>query len=444
MQAWKKAGLTKEQAEILRVFPGLLDLSPAQRLAIYRDDHSLLHGEAKRMRRQERYLDGFFRRRELLDYPPSKLRDNELVHLHDFYVGKLRDISRKTAPMFGRGSFESNEDRFRMSIADVENVYSFLAKSAPEEVKVGRSWIPVRERLKLADEVRVEDPLELLRLAKDRDRMVSHQARCRLILAETCFTSRMDGYAPDELETFAEDLRGFMDRAFFAEPEGERVHIVAELDPHDDYVCKRHHVVVDGEPVPESRPDLFVMSAYRRTVPRRRKPGAPPIHIYFFLRHKQRMLLKQLDKGIIFPQTVGIGDSVAMMFVVEREDLSKLVAEVREVVVPCPGMIADLNSSIGHRLGSERLDPKNKRSSRLYEALKYGARIEDRMVEVQFLPLAAWINSLAARSDVNHAWYKMKRHLSSAYPTLYPTTWSGVPWHDASLRRQCIRHAIGA
>ncbi|MCK9361493.1 hypothetical protein M0Q28_04695 [Patescibacteria group bacterium] len=442
MTTYKKAGLTAEQYKIADVFPGLLDLDRPQAKLMYKDEHSLFRGEAKRKRRQERHLNSFFRRRQLLDYSPGVLRDNELVHFHDFYVGRLRDVSRRSFPMYGKGTYEQNEDRFRRSVADVESVYAYLRKLAPEEVLVGRRYVRIHEHLKLVDDVRTEDPLELLRLAKLRDRMVSHQARCRLILAQTCFSARMDGYAPDELRTYEEDLRGAMDRAFFADPEGEPVHIVAELDPNDHYVCKRHHVVEVGQPVPEPRDDLFVMQVYRRAVPRRRKPGAPPIHIYFFLRHKQRMLLKQLDKGIIFPQTVGIGDSVAMMFVVEREDLSKLVSEVQEVVVPNPGMVADLNSSIGHRLGSERLDPRNRRSSKLYEAMKYGARIEDRMVEVQFLPMAAWINSLAARSDVNHAWYKMKRYAASAYPTLFPETWSGIPWRSRALQNRCIAHSI--
>ncbi|MCC6563610.1 hypothetical protein IT087_01830 [Candidatus Uhrbacteria bacterium] len=442
MTAYKKAGLTAEQRKIADAFPGLLDLEPSQVRILFEDEHSLFRGEAKRRRRQERHLDGFFHRRELLGYSPSRLRDNELVHFHDFYVGRLRDPYRKTAPMYGKGSYEQNADRWRASIADVENVYSYLIKLAPEEVRLGHRSVRVRELLRLADDVRTEDPLELLRLTKVSDRMVRHPARCRLILAQICFNARMDGYAPDELQAFEEDLRGFMDRAFFEEPEGDPVHIVAELDPNDHYVCKRHHVVESGQPVPEPRDDVFVMQVFRRRVPRRRKPDAPPVCIYYFLRHKQRMLLKQLDKGIPFPQTLGIGDAVAMMFVVEREDLGKLVSEVQEVVVPDPGQVADLNSSIGHRLGSERLDPRNRRSSKLYEAMKYGARIEDRMVEVQFLPLAAWINSLAARSDVNHAWYKMKRYAASAYPTLFPTSWSGVPWHSPALRRRLIAHSI--
>lgn len=442
MTAYELAGLTPEQKKIANVFPGLLDLDYSQIRAIYGDDHSLLHGEAKRRRRQQRHLDAFYRRRALLDYSPSQLRENELVHFHDFYVGKLRDTSRRTAPMYGRGSYEQNEDRFRRSVADVEHAYSFLRKTAPEEVRINDKTVRIRERLTLVDDVRTDDPLELIRLTRSPDRVVRHQARCRLILAQACFSARMDGYAPDELQVFEQDLREFMDRAFFAEPEGEPVHIVAELDPKDHYVCKRHRVVEQGGDVPEPRDDLFVMSVLRRSVPRRRKPGAAPIHIYFFLRHKQRMLLKQLDKGIIFPQTVGIGDSVAMMFVVEREDLTKLMAEVREVIVPCPGMVADSSSSIGHRLGSERLDLKNLRSSKLYEALKYGTRIEDRMVEVQFLPMAAWINSLAARSDVNHDAYKMKRYVASAYPTLFPQSWSGIPWGEPELQQQCHDFSI--
>jgi len=445
VKAWKKAGLSKEQAEIVKSHPGLLDLSLSQAVTMYRDDHSLFHGEAKRMRCQERYLAKKAQKWEPMGYSAARLHENKLFALHDFFVGDVRDVDRETISMY-RGTpndYERNLGMYLRSIQDVEQVYVHLKSLAPEEVRVNRRWIPLRKRLMLSEEVRINDPLELLRLTRSKDRRIAHQARCRLILTQACFGARRDGYAPDELETLEKDFRDFIDRRFFEEPEGQHVHVVAELDPHDNYVCKTYQVIEDGQPLPDKAPHRFFLEAERRTVPRRRKPGAAPLQIFFFLRHKQRMLLKMMDKNIVFPQLAGIGDPLAMMFVVEREDLSRLVAEVREVLVPNPGMVAESTSSIGHRLGSELTDRRNRRSSNLYEAMKYVSRMQDRMVEVQFLPMAAWINALAARSDVNHGWYKMKRYLASAYPTLYPTTWSGIPWSDAALKRQCINYTIG-
>lgn len=445
MTAWKKAGLTREQSQIAKLSPGLLDLDLRQVHLLNEDDHSLFHGEAKRLRRLERFLREQEARLETMPYAPAVRHASMLQRFHDFYVGDIGSPARQTMPMY-RGnpaSFEDNAQTFRAAIRDVEHLYAHLTKLLPEEIVLKRKPVALRHRTRIDDDVRTDDPVELLRLSKSGDRRIRHQARSRLVLAQTCFEARRDGYAPEALRQFEVSIGEFLGRHFFADQEGEPVHIVAELDPDDRYLCKSYVVIEDGEPVPEATPTRFVMPALRQTVPRRRGKSGRPLQIFFFIRHKRRMPLKLLDRKIRFTDLIGIGDPIAMMFVVERDDLRRLVSEVREIIVPCPGMVADMNSSIGHRLGSERLDPRNKRSSRLYEAMKYVARMQDGMAELQFLPMAAWINALAAHSDVNHAWYKMKRYLASAYPTFFPTTWSGIPWSDRALKRQCIRHAIG-
>jgi hypothetical protein len=438
--------LTREQHAISQTYPGLLDLSPRQAAAMYGDDHSLFHGEVKRMRRLERYLKEFVGKRERMGYTAQQMHDDTLMAFHDFFVNDVKRPNCVTMPMYEGGprDFESNRNDFVRSIRDVENIYRHLVKLLPKQLNVHGEWIETVRALEIDPDVRIEDPLELLRLARHGDRRIRHQARSRLVLAQACFGARRDGYAPDQLAKAEEDLRAFVGRALFTDPEGEPMHVVAELDPHDHYMCRKvEFLPQNGDPAPEAGPSRFVMQAYRQSVPRRRKPGSDPIRIFHFIRHKERMMLKMLDKKVVFPKITGIGDPLAMMFVVDHDDLSRLVSEVREILVPCPGMVADMNSSIGWRKGAERLDPKNRRSSRLYEAMKYVARMQDRIVEVQFLPMAAWINALAARNDVNHRCYKMKRYLDTAYPLLFPTTWSGIPWADAALRRQCIGHSLG-
>jgi len=439
-----KAGLTPEEVEIAKTYPGLLDLSQAQIMTLYRDDHSLFHGESKRLRRLERYLKEFTSKRERMGYSPQQMHEDTLMAFHDFFVNDVKRKNCITMPMYEGGprDFESNRNDFHRSIRDVENIYNHLVRQLPKQLEVDGRMVETAKQLEIDPEVRIEDPLELMQLAKHADRRLRHQARSRLVLAQACFGARRDGYAPDELARAEEDLREFVGRALFADPEGDPMYVVAELDPQDHYMCKKVDFLPHNGPLPEARPDRFVMEAYRQTIPRRRKPGADPIRIFYFIRHKERMLLKMLDKYVVFPKITGIGDPLAMMFVVDHDDLSRLVSEVREVLVPCPGMVADMNSSIGFRKGAETLNPKNRRSSRLYEAMKYVARMQDRIVEVQFLPMAAWINAHAARNDVNHRCYKMKRYLDTAYPILFPTTWSGIPWSHEGLRRQCIAHAI--
>ncbi len=445
MKAWKKAGLTPEQHEIAKLSPGLLDLDPRKAMILYEDDHSLFHGEVRRLRRLRRFLKVQEDRLDTMSYAPSVSHASMLQRLHDFYVGDIVSRERQTVPMYrgNPGSYEENGQMFRAAIRDVDDIYAHLTNLLPEEIMYKRKSFALRRRARLEDDVHIDDPLELLRLARKGDRRIRHQARCRLILAQACFEARRDGYAPDELRLFEQYIGGFLGRHFFADQEGEPVHIVAELDPSDRFLCKSYVVIEDGQPVPDSTPERFVMEAFRQTVPRRRGKSGRPLQIFFFVRHKQRMVLKLLDRKIRFTDLIGIGDPIAMMFVVERDDLQRLVSEVREIIVPCPGMVADLNSSIGHRLGAERLDPKNKRSSKLYEAMKYVARMQDRMVELQFLPMAAWINALASRCDVNHRAYKTDRLLGGPYQTLLPTSWSGIPWTERSLKRQCIDFAIG-
>lgn len=445
MKAWKRAGLSHGQQSIAQTYPGLLDLSLEQIRILYRDDHSLFHGEAKRRRRLERYLKEFTGKRERMNYSPRQMHDDTLMAFHDFFVNDVSRPNCITMPMYEGGprDFESNRNDFMQSIRDVEHVYRHLRHILPKEIEVAGRRLVTSTQLEIDPDVRVDDPLELLRFTRVRDRRVAHQARCRLILAQACFGARRDGYAPDQLAKTEEVFRTFLGRALFADPEGEPMYVAADLDPHDHYMCKRVEFLPREGPKPVARPDRFVMEAYRQSVPRRRKPGAEPIRIFHFIRHKERMMLKMLDKHVVFPKITGIGDPLAMMFVVDHDDLARLVSEVREILVPCPGMVADMNSSIGHRKGAERLDPRNRRSSRLYEAMKYVARMQDMMVEVQFLPMAAWINALAARNDVNHRCYKMKRYLDTAYPILFPTSWSGIPWSDPAVRRQCIKYALG-
>ncbi len=444
MQPWKRAGLTREQSLIAKLSPGLLDLDTRQARILYDDDHSLFHGEAKRLRRLGRFLREQEVRLGTMGYKPAVMHASMQQRLHDFYVGDIESPERQTMPMYwgNPASFEENAQTFRAAVRDVEHIYAHLTKLLPEEITLKRKSFELRRMAKLDDDVRIDDPLELLRLSKVGDRHIRHQARCRLILAQACFEARRDGYAPETLRRFEQSTNEFLGRHFFEDQEGEFVHIVAELDPADRYLCRSYEVIEDGKPVPEPTPTRFVMSASRHTVPRRRGKSGRPLQIFFFVRHKQRMMLKLLDRKIRFTDLIGIGDPIAMMFVVERDDLRRLVSEVREVIVPCPGMVADLNSSIGHRLGSERLDPRNKRSSKLYEAMKYVARMQDRMVEMQFLPMAAWINAKASKCDVNHNAYKLGRYLQGPYPTLFPTSWTGIPWSDPALRRQCIAYAL--
>jgi hypothetical protein len=440
----KQTGLTQEQYELARVFPGVMHFTLEQQRLLNRDTHSLFHGERVRTRNLVRYLRQESREIEPRNYPPDVVHHTMLRAFHDFFVGDpLRPEQKRGCPYRGGPEdFKHNVETFQHAMLDVDDVYAHLRRLLPEELLVNGKYVRLRERLVVDPDVQMDDPLELLRLTRTKDTRIRHQARCRLILAQACFEGRRDGFKPEDLEAEARANHTFLRRNFFAGPEGEPVHVVAELDPEDRYVCRRHRVLSEGEPVPEPREDLAVIALHRQEIPMGH--GRPTLKIFFFIRHKQRMLLKMLDKHIRFTQLVGIGDPIATMFVVEREDLDAVVNRVREVFVPSPGMVTDANSSIGYRLGSEPLDPKNKRSSNLYEAMKYVSRLWDRPVEVQFLPLAAWINARFSRSRARHDAYKMTQALATAFPALFPEAFTDIPWSKAELHARCLAYAIGA
>jgi len=101
-----KAGLTPEEVEIAKTYPGLLDLSQAQIMTLYRDDHSLFHGESKRLRRLERYLKEFTSKRERMGYSPQQMHEDTLMAFHDFFVNDVKRKNCITMPMYEGASKE--------------------------------------------------------------------------------------------------------------------------------------------------------------------------------------------------------------------------------------------------------------------------------------------------------------------------------------------------
>lgn len=430
---------------VLRQFPGLVTLTPRQYVDLIQDEHALVYGEVKRWRLLCRLIDD--RRKEFVrvGYAPETVHDSLLRVVHRFFVGQLTDGHRTTVPMYAGtpADFEEDVRRWKAACADVESAYGYLMTYLPSAARLHRKQMLLRERLTRPVIVTTtSDVLTLIDLVRHhQDQIVRHYARAKLVLAQFCFEARKEGYEPDRLRREATDLGAFIGRSVFADDPGESVDIVADLDADHRYACRRWQALNPGQAAPSDYAHPFVISTRRQTI---RLPNGRSISCYFSIRSKQHVVLKALVKDIRFLDLLGIGDAVAMRFMIQAEDLDEFVSFIRGIIVPCPGQVCDQGSSIGFRGGKAPLDRNNRQSSKSYEAMKYVSRICGRAVEVQIVPVHAWINAQCMHDKVNHAWYKLSKYLEEVFPILYPEHLIGIPWGSPSLRWQAVAHILSA
>ncbi len=428
---------------VLRQFPGLPTLTPGQFLTMFNDEHALLHGEVKRWRLLCRLIDEKRNEFTIAGNAPEVVHDSLLRVIHRFFVGQLTDRYRTTAPMYAGtpADFEEDERRWIAACADVESVYTYLMTYLPPLVRLGRKRASLADRLKRPVVVSTEhDLLRLIELVRfHEDASVRHYARAKLVLAQFCFEARKEQHEPDRLRREAAELASFIGRCVFGGGPGEAVEIVADLDPTRRYSCISWQAVKPGQSETLGYKNPFVIPTREQRI---HLPSGRTISCYFSIRSKQHVALKALVKDIRFLDLMGIGDAVAMRFMVQAEDVDEFVRFIRGVIVPCPGQVCDQGSSIGFRAGNAPLDRKNKQSSKSYEAMKYIARICGRAVEVQIVPVNAWINAQCMHDRVNHSWYKLLKYLDEVLPILFPEHLFGIPWENPALRRQAVAHIL--
>ncbi len=400
------------------------------------DPHSILYGEGRRWKLLLRELARGLAVVKRQGFSAATAHDFLLRRLHAYYFGDLRDGGRRTVPMYrGRPSdFEADMRRWEQSCLDVERTYQYLSRWLPEELN-GRRMTEVLERGHVAE---TDDPLELIRLAGSPNRKTRHFARSKLVMAQFSMEQRRHGYDPSALQSERRDLESFLDRVLFQEPEGDAVWLIAELDPKDRYRCIAYHILTDENAPPESSASRYQVRLERRWI--RVAGRSDPVPVFFFHRVKEHIILKALTKDERFLELLDLGDAIAMMFVMDREEMDAVTPAIRRVLVPCPGQVCNQGSSVGFRMGNGRLDPANPHSSQTYEAQKYNALVCDRVVEVQFVPVSAWVNARTMVGEVNHLYYKLRKHLNDVFPVLFPRGLFGVDWSDVQVQGMCQAH----
>jgi hypothetical protein len=416
----------------------MVSLHPDQYASLNEDGQSLLHGETRRYWMLLRTLAQARYEARLNSYPPAVAHRMVTRKLYDYYFGLLTDDTRAALPMYegDAADFESNLQRFKNACNDVEATLRYLTRFLPKEA-TKPTRINLQSRLQRPNEVETDDPVELITLAGHGTPNLRHHARVKLCLAQFRLEEYRHGYAPELLRRQARDMEAFLRRRLFTEAEGEPITILVDRDPNHSYCCTGWTSFTEKEHVPEPKPHQYLLRAERLLI----RAKGRDIRVLFFIRPKEHIVLKALVKDRRFLDLMDIGDGIAMMFVVDRDDLADIVPLIRQVTVRCPGQVSDQGSSIGYRV-DKTLDPQNKWSSRNYEAEKFCLHISDRIAEIQFVPKPAWVNSLCMHDEVNHGLYKLRKYLEKVFPILWPEHLTGIPWQSRGLRQQIKEHVL--
>lgn len=394
-----------------------------------RDRHSLLYGEARRLRFLLKKLREERLRLSQTTLTPKQQHDVLLRILHAHFVGDPDDDGARHARMY-RGTlanFSQDRKLWREACDDVEAFYAFLIERLPRNATIGDRRRDLHLRLRRPEEVsKTWDPIVLLDAAvRSPDRLVRHFARQKLAFAQMSWELRRGRLNPFVLAERSTQLEGFVKRTLLGGQAGERVHVVCDLDPQNAYRCRAWQVVEPGAVLPEQTPHRAVFPVTRYSVVVEESGESLPV--LFFIRPKKHPLLKVLIKRIRFLDLAGIGDGVAMMFVIEHEHLDKLVEQVRRILVRCPGQVCDQGSSIGHRNG-QRADETNQHSSADYEVMKYICKLWEEVAEFQFVPTISWANAKCSHDRVNHDWYKSMQVTADLLPICFPEHLFGIIW----------------
>jgi len=420
---------------LARKFPSLMFLRAAELGRMVRDQHSVMYGETVRWRMLFAKLDQVTAKAEQLNWSDQVRMEVQLQTLHDYYVGSLRRASgRKTIPMYEGcpADFERNYRIWRDACRDVEELYDYLISYLPRYAEVRGQNRDLHHRLRRPDEVRsTHNPIKLIELARRTqkgkgewvDRIwIRHAAQAKLVLAQACFEYRRAGYASETLEDESVLIKRLLERTLFKRASKQKVRIIASLDPERAYACHDYHYAGPRETIPPLS-TRFMLETNRYIL-----ASDKNIPIMFFIRPKRFPVLKGLIKDIRFPQLANIGDGIAMTFAIDDEThLDEVVSAVRRVLAPCPGMVCDQDSNLGHREG-RRLDQRNTNSSHRFRAMKYNASIADRIVEVQFLSMRDFIDSKCRHDDAHHGCYKLKQYCKDILPVLFPEVLFEIDW----------------
>lgn len=413
-------------------FPGALSLVHRRFGEFKRDRHSLVYGEVKRLRMTQDFLRKERARLAHCDQTDEERHDVLLRAFHRYYVGLPTHRHARHARMYRGTPADYDDDliSWREACGDVEGMYDYLIERLPRYVTLDGQRRDLKHLLRRPDVLRETwDPIHLLDFAtaggmSRNERIFRHFARQKLVFAQISWEFRRSSLNPYALEERSGQVEAFIKQNMFGGQRGERVHVVCELDAAHANHCRKWYCVEPGGDIPAPHHQRIILQATRYYVT---TPEGKRIPTYFFIRPKKHPLFKALIKRIRFLRLMGIGDGVAIKFVVEDDHLDELTDEVRRIMVRCLGQVCDQGSTIGERNG-QPADPANRYSSEDHEVMKYVCMLWEEMTEFQFVPPTSWRNETCSHSRVNHDWYKLLQITADILPLFYPMHLFGVPW----------------
>lgn len=429
------------------VFPGLIetrvDRPYAEALGLA-DPSSTLAGELVRQREVLRFL----REKEAwylkIGASPETILEKLEVDLYGYFHGTWEALSGRThVPMYRGDNFSADRAHWVNACGEVDDIFGYLEKFLPESIRLRTgSRVRLASAMREVDELRGQtNPVELIKLAAgsaktSADVRRRHQARVRLILAQLAYELRRAGYDPETLSQREERLGGFLRQRMFAGEASNEVRVLVTLDPRLNNAMREYRIFRKGEAIPRLRAHQYVLRAKERVI---KTDTGVEIPVLVSLRGKKLIPLKMLLKQSRATELLGIGDALAMRFVVNREHHQLLIDHVRKFFARLPGCVADQVTNMGKVSG---MDGKNSRTSSAFEAAKFVVRVLDTMLEVQFPPMETWVGNELATDGASHLVYKLNGLTGNVFPVLFPFIVYGIPWTDEGLKAEVLNRTL--
>jgi hypothetical protein len=307
------------------------------------------------------------------------------------------------------------------------------------------AYVPINHRGQLAFAASVfnaRDFPSLIALAGTKagrgviSKRIGHEARVMAVFAQLEFEHLIGVYNPDRVDAIRRDLISIFENNVFDPGLSQRLVVVAELDPANDYRVKRDaegkpRLAIYGEDAPEAHQtstasllvlprDVRVINCNGRLVP-----------VYFLDRHKEMIFAKLLRKLCRDPAHITDHSAFTCVLFGNGSDEEALANKLRDEIVVNPGQVSAQKSNAA-RAGA--IDPHNLHSSLDRRGESYIFRWGGINHELQILDIATFIDSMICRNRISHLFYKFLTLVDTAFPFIWPKELYGKDWLDAGFR----------
>ncbi|MFZ6014859.1 MAG: hypothetical protein ACOYUZ_00700 [Patescibacteria group bacterium] len=422
----------EHEAKVIQTFPNLISFPPGmnwREVLLEFKRSSVLTGEIKRFRGMQ---DRLRQAASLVPKDQSKSDYREAVLL-----AQERALYELFIPKYSRYELPFDEAQILMSTA-INNVKTHLDIILREYFPINR-FHQLRYSAPVLTAQDMPRLLELITRSRGNgviSKRIPFEARILAVLAQLEFENLIGTHNPDELDRIREDLNQRFEDEVFEGQESQRVIVVAELDPDNNYRVKQdkngqYAVAYYDENDPrakmQSTATTFVTSYPARVI----RYNGSKFLVHFDSRRKERIFAKQLRKTQRKPEQItDLSGYTVVLLDNNLEHEEYLADRLRQTIVNCPGLVSAQQSNAS-RAGA--IDPENPHSS----PNRRGEKYEFLWIiwhELQILALPDYINSLVAHAQDGHPFYKLITYLDTLFPWIWPAHLYGMDWSDPKIR----------